>query len=491
MKKIKKLLAMIMAMTMVLGLGLTSFAEKDGATITVNGLYSGANQIVSIYELYKLDADDNAWVKASWLPNDVNETNIKDRIDDVVVEALKQSPTATKNSNKAGSVEFKNDDPSGVKIQAGAYLVLVQDTSNPTKVTYSPMIAITYKYDGNSLIAPLDQTVTAKAESYHTEKTLNDDNNVVAVGDIIEYTITATVPYNNEKYGEKLTEFKVTDTLTGATYYLPTQQGAKFEVKVNGIDWDDLELGELTQPIPADVPGTEATSIIIDLIKLINADNTFAGQQVTITYTAKVSAVDEITNTANAGSDSSTTEVTAWTGNMQITKYGELTEDDKEPTENTPKLSGAEFVIARKKADIPNEYEYAILSFKDQNDKSSAYITGEWVDEIEAATHVVTGTDGIAEVKGLDVGTYYFKEVVAPDGYSVDPEMAECEVKIVESATGEIEKVYGETIMIDTKLASLPSTGGIGTTIFTIGGCAIMIAAAALYFVNRRKSEEN
>ena len=43
----------------------------------------------------------------------------------------------------------------------------------------------------------------------------------------------------------------------------------------------------------------------------------------------------------------------------------------------------------------------------------------------------------------------------------------------------------------NTKLASLPSTGGIGTTIFTIGGCAIMIAAAALYFVNRRKSEEN
>ena len=45
--------------------------------------------------------------------------------------------------------------------------------------------------------------------------------------------------------------------------------------------------------------------------------------------------------------------------------------------------------------------------------------------------------------------------------------------------------------MTDTKLASLPSTGGIGTTIFTIGGCAIMIAAAALYFASKKKSEEN
>lgn len=42
----------------------------------------------------------------------------------------------------------------------------------------------------------------------------------------------------------------------------------------------------------------------------------------------------------------------------------------------------------------------------------------------------------------------------------------------------------------NTKLASLPSTGGIGTTIFTVGGCAIMIVAAALFFATRRKAEK-
>ena len=42
----------------------------------------------------------------------------------------------------------------------------------------------------------------------------------------------------------------------------------------------------------------------------------------------------------------------------------------------------------------------------------------------------------------------------------------------------------------NTSLSELPSTGGIGTTIFTVGGCVIMIAAAALFFMNRRKSEE-
>ena len=42
--------------------------------------------------------------------------------------------------------------------------------------------------------------------------------------------------------------------------------------------------------------------------------------------------------------------------------------------------------------------------------------------------------------------------------------------------------------MRDTKLSALPSTGGIGTTIFTIGGCVVMIAAAGLFFATRKKS---
>jgi LPXTG-motif cell wall-anchored protein len=46
----------------------------------------------------------------------------------------------------------------------------------------------------------------------------------------------------------------------------------------------------------------------------------------------------------------------------------------------------------------------------------------------------------------------------------------------------------GERDVLDTQLSALPSTGGIGTTIFTIAGCLIMVAAAGLFFVSRRKS---
>ena len=44
--------------------------------------------------------------------------------------------------------------------------------------------------------------------------------------------------------------------------------------------------------------------------------------------------------------------------------------------------------------------------------------------------------------------------------------------------------------MKDSKLSALPSTGGIGTTIFTIAGCVIMIAAAGLFFASRKKTNK-
>ena len=42
--------------------------------------------------------------------------------------------------------------------------------------------------------------------------------------------------------------------------------------------------------------------------------------------------------------------------------------------------------------------------------------------------------------------------------------------------------------MKDTKLSALPSTGGMGTTLFTIAGCVIMISAAGLFFATRKKA---
>ena len=103
------------------------------------------------------------------------------------------------------------------------------------------------------------------------------------------------------------------------------------------------------------------------------------------------------------------------------------------------------------------------------------------------------------------------KELTAPSGYSVNTNIYKVEitatynnngtlatwgVKVddtaVASFTANSEGKWTNNITTgaeikNTKISSLPSTGGIGTTIFTIVGCGIMIAAAGLFFVSRRK----
>lgn len=462
MKKMKRLIALLMTMAMVMGMGVTAFAAKGGATINVTGLSTNGKQIVTIYEIYRLDANDNSWEKASWVPNEVTPDNLDQADMLAAMKAAALGTTGVSADSTNGSVIF-ND------VQSGAYLVLAVDETG--KVTYNTMVAKTYKYDDNNhLIAPDTANVVAKAETYTTGKTQDDRDGIVEVGDLVKYSITTTVPYQDGS----VNEFKVRDTLTGAVYYLSGEAvkgvNAVNEITVNGVA-SDLKIDE---------GDNGKSAFTVDLTSLVNNNNTNAGATVVITYTAKVDAVDEVTNEAYSSHDSEGTTVHAYTGQAEITKYAyDETEDDL--TDNA-KLAGAQFALYRTVDESTREY--AVI---DEN----GYITGEWIPVAaedgkytlpnEVST-VTTDNDGIATVKGLNVGTYYFDEVVAPDGYSINEDDRVVEVIKAEG------RIFGSTHMIDSTLSSLPSTGGIGTTIFTIAGCAIMIAAAGLFFATRKKA---
>ena len=100
MKKMRKIFAVLLTLAMVLGMSMTSFAANDGATLEVKGLATYAEQKVDIYEIYKLDANDNGWEAAAW----TKETNVTpetlanaDMITALRKAALKTTATATKN----------------------------------------------------------------------------------------------------------------------------------------------------------------------------------------------------------------------------------------------------------------------------------------------------------------------------------------------------------------------------------------------------------
>ena len=219
MKKMRKIFAVLLTLAMVLAMSIPTFAAKESATLEVKGLATYAKQIVNIYEIYRLDANDNGWEAAKWTAgtNVTPETlNTEAVILALKTAAEKANATATKESKEiadgkfASNVNFDN-------LQAGAYLVIVTDSASRTK--YSTMVAKTYKYDeNNNLIAPLTASVVAKADDYRTGKEADKTN--VEVGDLVTYTVRTTVPYQEVKpNGEKLVnEFKVSDTLTGAEF---------------------------------------------------------------------------------------------------------------------------------------------------------------------------------------------------------------------------------------------------------------------------------
>ncbi len=479
MKKMKKFLAVILSLAMVLGMSMTAFAAKAGATLEVKGLATYAKQKVDIYEIYRLDDNDNAWVAADWTkdtgvtPDNLADSNV---ISALRTAALKTKATATEESKELSTGKFASN-VNFTGLQAGAYLVIVTDPTNKTE--YSTMVAKTYKYDEkNNLIAPLNASVVAKADKYHTGKEADKTN--IEVGDLVTYKVKTTVPYQEVKpNGQKLvTEFKVSDNLTGATFYL-TGEAVKGTAAVNTITVNG-----------ATVPGFEKLSetlngqsaFELNLMDLVKDDNTYAGQEVVITYTALVNKANLVENNATSTQDPNGTTTKTYSGNATITKY---------EVNTTNVLKGAEFVVYRINKET-NKKEYAVID-------NEGWITGEWTAETTKdvvpaglGSTLTTADDGTVTVKGLKAGDYYFKEVVAPDGYSISNTdiaftMAETTDKTTGVVTG-VAPTQPELIkMYDSKLSALPSTGGMGTTLFTIAGCAIMVAAAGFFFASRKR----
>ena len=105
---------------------------------------------------------------------------------------------------------------------------------------------------------------------------------------------------------------------------------------------------------------------------------------------------------------------------------------------------------------------------------------------IEGATPVlegiVSGEDGHVVIDGLDAGKYALVETKAPDNYvkSDTPLMLTIEAGI-------------EPNVVNVKFANskIPQTGGMGTTLFTIGGVVLLAAAGTLFVVSRRKQQHS
>ena len=344
-----------------------------------------------------------------------------------------------------------------------------------------------------------DVIISAKKTPDSIEKEVNDADKVVPVGRIVTYTITTTVPNIASNVSNKT--FTVTDKLYGADYYLDETGGKKTDaytgqqvdpiksVKMGKTDLDVSRYtwGEVTSRTDSD--GTYKT-FTVTLDSLIDAANTNAGKEITITYTAVVTSPDGTSNGASKHfsgvkeeEEPKTPDVKTYSGQITLTKYAEDNENDN--LEDNTKLAGAKFKVYMSK----DQNGTACSPVKWAKFDANGVFAGWATDETDA-TEVTTGEDGTLVVKGLELGTYGFKETEAPKGYHINMKDETATLALGSGQNEATATIVSSAAVIDSKLSALPSTGGIGTTIFTIGGCAIMIAAAFLFFASRKKKEE-
>lgn len=483
MKKMRKIFAVLLTLAMVLGMSMTSFAAGTTATINLSGDTLTKDTVIKYLQIvepdttstlgWKFSSDeianvfiakfggtkDEALKKVIDLGSDSHAANGTINASDKLGAALSEL-TATNNANITTTTDGVPNAITNLN-KAGLYLV----TANATGYSYLPMLAY-IKDEGLGNLA--DASLTVKGSKNKVTKVIDDDSaESVSEGDEIDYTVTAEYPYYSAD-AEKKT-FTATDKLTNATF-----KENSLEIKVAGVN-------------TALAPTTDYTvneyknSYKLEIAFKYNPN--YAGKTVTIKYTAIVgSGEGNVKNEIKSNFDTDGDSVTSAKVNVTVEKLA------KEP--NGKKLSGAEFTL----------YEYSEEA-KDGYTKveSASVITGTtaetkpiWVKKV--GNPQSTTTEGTTTFVGLDAQKKYcVQETNAPAGYKIQKDYHV--LTGAEKTSPETSKVYkfnnfDKVTLTNDNLSALPSTGGIGTTIFTIAGCVIMIAAAGLFFASRKKTNK-
>lgn len=461
----KKISAILMAAIMVLAMASTAFAAKvtDKYTnkITVTNLAADVETTLKLYNIIYLDqnnAGNQTWQVVEWAKKYISEDTVTGNFnitDSAGLKAAADSRNADVTEKETGTThEFSN-------LPIGAYVICASDV----KGVYSLMVANTYDKDGETYMADKAADVVAKMESYNVTKQTEDK--FVHRGQRVNFTVTTQMASKQRLInGDTLTTFKVVDTSTG----LKADSFVLDSVKIAGqeVNVDKTKVTSIT--------GNDGkVTYTVDLSDFIST--TDAGTTIEVKYSAIVENDHTYNNSATVNSNTVNYVpgiVNGYTGNVTLEKVDT----------NGKRLNGAEFQLLKV---TPVEKEGAEATKTPVN--VVRVNDGEYKVALEGetgATTTLVATNGTLKVTGLDEGDYEFEETKAPTGYKVSSENKA--FTITPDETKEVSVDAG--VFKNTKLSALPSTGGMGTYLFTIIGVVVMAGAAGAFFISRRKGSE-
>ena len=499
MKRARKLASLLLALVMVLSLATTAFAQEvtvagDGkGSITISNAAKG--ETYTIYKLFDatVNADGSSIAYTGEIP-----------------ESLKTYFTADKNGYISATSAAKDGENMSEGLKTALKTWTADATATATATSDGSALnfnGLAYGYyvvtttQGNQVISvdstKPNVTIVDKNSSTPKDLTKTASNDDVSIGDTVTYTVRFTTSnyYGAGTVAKKIVTYTIEDTLPE---FLK-------DVKVTSIivdnDGDDTTTNDRTTVTAQFVN----KKIVIDWYD--EANNQFLynnGATVTITYTAVVTDQAAIDGAGN------TNKVTVtWTteGGTQPGP-GKL---EKEETIFT-------YAIALKKVNdkgvaLPGavfEFPFYVQSTPDAN---GAYIYAGTTEGEGLTNQITTPENGVIVVKGVKAGTYEIKEITAPAGYNklTDPVTVEAKKtgrtttqttvyldkdgnvvdensKVIEVKV-DIDAIAATAVVVVNKAGTeLPSTGGMGTTLFYVLGSMMVLAAVVLLVTKKRMS---
>lgn len=356
--------------------------------------------------------------------------------------------------------------------------------------------------ENTAVAAAMLQNVTAnaevklKVESIIVDKTVGEGQTTASVGDVIDYEVSSKVP-NVVGYDEFF--FEVTDKLSkGLTF------NDDVEVTIGGVVYEHYTVTYNTD---------EATGVTTLVIKFDETEfaklNDKMGQALEITYSATLNS--------NAATEKENS-------NEVVIEYSNDPETDEHGKTNTDIVYvytyGFDFTKKNSAGEVLPGAEF-VLKLSDGSyatfDENGVY-TGK-VASIDDATVLVSDENGKIAVSGLEAASYTLVETKAPEGYSIpnfeftftisqelnedgtlksasfdytaddNNNAANGYISVTNSANDVLTSKSFAVTVLNAKEGELPTTGGIGTTIFTIAGIVVMVIAGAALVIRNRKND--